>query len=68
VRVAEVVGLEGDKLTMQDIFAYKQSGVGADGKVEGAFSPTGSVPTFLEEMKTKGITLSEGMFEPDRWT
>ncbi|MBN1670000.1 MAG: Flp pilus assembly complex ATPase component TadA [Kiritimatiellae bacterium] len=67
VRVAEVVGLEMDKITMQDLFAFKQRGIGPDGKVLGEFGPTGSVPTFIEEFKANGITLPTAVFDVERW-
>lgn len=62
-RVSEVVGIEGDKITMQDIFEFKQSGVEADGRVVGEYQPTGSVPTFLEEMKTRGMEFDYSIFD-----
>jgi pilus assembly protein CpaF len=65
-RIAEVVGLEGDQITMQDIFVYEQTGVGPDGRVRGRFQPTGSVPTFLEEMAVRGISVDHAIFDPER--
>jgi len=62
-RVSEIVGIEGDRITMQDIFEYKQTGVDQDGKVLGSFQPTGAVPTFLEEMKTRGMDFDYSIFE-----
>lgn len=62
-RVSEVVGIEGDKITMQDIFEFKQTGVDSDGGVLGDFQPTGSVPTFLEEMKTRGMDFDYSVFD-----
>jgi len=62
-RVSEVVGIEGDKITMQDIFEFKQSGVDSDGRVIGEYQPTGSVPTFLEEMKTRGMEFDYSIFD-----
>lgn len=63
-RVTEVVGLEGDQITMQDIFEYEQTGLTEDGKVIGAFMPTGSVPTFVEELGPRGLSIRQGMFDP----
>lgn len=62
-RVSEIVGLEGDKITMQDIFEFRQTGVDSSGKVLGTFQPTGSVPTFLEEMKTRGMEFDYSIFD-----
>ena len=66
VYITEIVGLEGDKITMQDLFEFRQTHLDEDGKVHGTFSPTGSVPTFMEEMRTRGIALRDGIFTPPR--
>ena len=54
VNITEIVGLEGDQITMQDIFEFEQTGVDAQGKVIGQFKPTGSVPTFIEDLAARG--------------
>jgi pilus assembly protein CpaF len=66
VNVTEVVGLEGDRTTMQDIFVYEQKGIDADGKVVGKFTSTGSVPTFLESMRARGVKVDQKIFDPQR--
>ncbi len=63
-RITEVCGMEGDQITMQDIFAYDQTGVGENGVVKGRFVPTGSVPTFVEQMTARGIALNRRIFDP----
>jgi pilus assembly protein CpaF len=63
-RITEVCGMEGDQITMQDLFAYDQTGVGAKGAVQGRFRPTGSVPTFVEQMAARGIALNRRIFDP----
>lgn len=65
-RVTEVVGLEGEQITMQDIFEFKLTGMDESGKVEGHFRPTGSVPTFIEEAQTRGLSIDRAMFDPSR--
>ena len=62
--ITEVLGLEGSQAIMQDIFEFRQTGVDADGRVDGALRPTGAVPTFLEELKARGLTLDTAMFQP----
>ncbi|MBI4354716.1 MAG: Flp pilus assembly complex ATPase component TadA [Candidatus Omnitrophica bacterium] len=47
----------------QDLFVFRQSGVGADEEVQGAFQPTGVLPTFLEQMRTFGIAVDKAMFD-----
>lgn len=63
--VSEIVGLEGNQITMQDIFEYRQTGIEAEGKVVGSFGPTGSVPTFMQELRTRGLELDQSMFQPN---
>lgn len=57
VQITEVSGMEGDTVTMQDIFSFKQSGIGPNGKVSGSFLATGFRPKFAEAFKAKGIIL-----------
>ena len=64
--VTEVVGLEGDQITMQNIFEFKQTGIDANGKVIGKFVPTGSVPTFIEEIAARGLSIDHSMFDPQK--
>lgn len=66
-RVTEVAGMEGDTITLQDLFVYEQTGVGPSGKVEGRFKPTGAVPTYLEEMRIRGIALDQNIFDEAHW-
>ncbi|MBL7115503.1 MAG: Flp pilus assembly complex ATPase component TadA [Kiritimatiellae bacterium] len=65
-RVTEIVGLEGDLITMQDIFEHTQTGVGENGQVIGHFAPTGAVPTFIEDIAAQGFSIDRGMFDPMR--
>ncbi|MBM4142111.1 MAG: FHA domain-containing protein [Lentisphaerae bacterium] len=63
-RVTEVVGLEGDRITMQDIFEFRQAGIGEGGAVLGRFVPTGAVPTFIEDIAVRGLSVDRRMFDP----
>jgi pilus assembly protein CpaF len=65
--VTELVGLEGEQITMQDIFVFRQQGVGEGGAILGEFQPTGSVPTFIEDVKAKGLSIDRTMFSPRNW-
>ena len=65
-KVTEVVGLEGDQVTMQDIFEFNQTGVDEKGGVVGLFRPTGAVPTFLEDIASRGLTIDRTMFDPNK--
>lgn len=65
VAISEVTGLEGQQIVMQDIFAFRQSGVDEHGKVMGVFKPTGAMPTFYEQFRSRGLRLDPAMFDPD---
>lgn len=60
--ITEVCGQEGEQITMQDIFEFKQTGIDADGKVMGRFVPTGAVPTFMEEIEARGMSIDRTIF------
>lgn len=66
VNVTEVVGSEGERTTMQDIFEFQQTGINAQGKVMGRFVPTGAVPTFLDDLRARGVAVDMAMFDPKR--
>jgi len=62
--ISEVTGLDGQDVTMQDIFAFRQRGIDAHGRILGEFNPTGAVPTFYEQMKSRGLRLDSAIFNP----
>jgi pilus assembly protein CpaF len=66
VSLSELSGMEGDVITMQEIFRFRQTGVGTDGMVQGRFEATGIRPRFLEQVMAHGVTLSPDLFRPDR--
>jgi pilus assembly protein CpaF len=61
--IAEITGMEGEVVTMQDIFILKKMGIGENGEVLGEFVPTGIRPKFAERLVTSGIRLPMEMFE-----
>ena len=61
--VSEITGMEGDIITMQDIFVFEKMGVTQDGKVIGRFRATGVRPKCCERLKASGIHLPADMFE-----
>ncbi len=65
VAISEVTGMEGQQIVMQDLFVFRQTGVDDQGRVLGAFRPTGAVPTFYEHMKSRGLFLDTAVFDPD---
>ena len=60
--ISELTGLEGQQITMQDLFAFRQTGVDPDGRVLGVFEPTGAVPTFFRELAARGVPLDVSVF------
>ncbi len=61
--ISEITGMEGDVITMQEIFMFEKMGVTQDGKVIGRFKATGVRPKVAERLKTSGIHLPPDMFE-----
>ena len=64
--LAEITGMEGDVVTMQEIFRFRQTGVGSDGIVQGKFEATGIRPRFLDQVMAHGVTLAPDLFRPIR--
>jgi len=63
VSIAEITGMEGEVVTMQDIFVFQKRGIRENGEVYGEFVPTGIRPKFAERLLVAGIPLPMGMFE-----
>src|SRR5689334_21142576 len=61
--VSEITGMEGDIITMQEIFIFEKMGVTSEGKVVGRFRATGVRPKCAERLKAAGILLPASMFE-----
>jgi pilus assembly protein CpaF len=61
--VSEVVGMEGDVITMQEIFVFERLGIGENGEVLGRFRPTGIRPRFADRLLVAGIKLPADLFE-----
>jgi pilus assembly protein CpaF len=60
--VTEVTGMEGQIVTLQDLFVFGQTGVDEEGRILGSIVPTGIRPSFTERFETAGIHLPEGIF------
>src|SRR5438093_7441089 len=63
ISISEITGMEGDVITMQEIFLFEKLGVAQDGKVIGRFRATGVRPKACERLKASGIHLPPDMFE-----
>ncbi len=61
--VTECLGMEGDLVTTQDIFAFERIGLTSEGRVRGRFKPTGVRPKFSERLKAAGIELPSHVFQ-----
>lgn len=66
VSIQEITGMEGDVITMQEIYTFQQTGVAADGTVQGHFRATGIRPKFAERLKIYGAPLRDDLFDPMR--
>ena len=64
--VAEITGMEGDIVQMQEIFKYVRTGTADDGTVEGHFVATGVRPRFLSELAARGIKIPGSTFDPSK--
>lgn len=62
--VAEITGMEGEVVQMQEIFRYRRTGTGPNGEIQGHFEATGVRPRFLEELLAMGVELPGDIFEP----
>jgi len=63
VAVAEITGMEGDIICLQDLFAFRQTGLNADGHAKGHFEACGVRPKTLERIESEGISIPTSIFE-----
>jgi pilus assembly protein CpaF len=63
IRVSEVVGMQGDVVLLQDIFRFQETGM-ANGRIQGQFLATGTIPSFLKKIHAAGVTVPMSMFTP----
>jgi pilus assembly protein CpaF len=61
--ITEVVGMEQDIITLQDIFLFEKTGITESGRIQGRFRATGIRPKFCDRLKSCGITLPAQMFQ-----
>jgi pilus assembly protein CpaF len=66
VAISEIVGMEGDVIALQDIFAYTKTGLSEDGKVTGRFHATGIRPKFADRLAVAGVPMPPELFEQGR--
>jgi pilus assembly protein CpaF len=63
--ISEITGMEGDVVTIQEVFAFKKSGIAENGNVLGEFLPSGIRPRCTEQLMTAGIQVPTSMFRPE---
>jgi len=66
VSVQEIDGMEGDIITMTEIFRFQRSGTDEDGNVLGRYLATGNVPKFHDRLQQRGFPLERSLFDPNR--
>jgi pilus assembly protein CpaF len=66
VSIQEITGMEGDIITMQEIFLFEKTGIAPDGAVLGHFRATGIRPKFVQRLRSFGVNVRDDMFEPSR--
>ena len=65
--VAEIAGMKDElHINLNEIFVYKQTGVDAQGKIQGYHTATGYRPTFLEEIRVRGVSILDEIFKPTK--
>jgi pilus assembly protein CpaF len=60
-KITEIVGMEGDVITLQDIFEFQEQGI-SDGKVQGVFKATGVIPKLLPALESRGASVPVSIF------
>jgi pilus assembly protein CpaF len=67
ITISEISGMKDElHISLNDIFVFKQIGVDPKGKVLGYFTATGYLPSFLEEIRIRGVQISEDIFKPTK--
>lgn len=63
--IAEINGMEGEVITMSEIFVFERRGLDKNNKIKGAFKPTGAMPACMDALNRRGIELDVDFFDPD---
>ena len=66
VSLNEITGMEGDVVTMHEIFRFRRLHTDAEGNIDGEFVATGIRPKFMDELETRGIRFASDIFNPNR--
>jgi len=60
--ITEIQGMQGEAVTMQDVFVFKETGFDKNRKITGQFLTTGLIPKFIQELKEKGVGIPKDLF------
>ncbi|MBP1739912.1 MAG: type secretion system protein [Deltaproteobacteria bacterium] len=66
ISLQEITGMEGNTITMQEIFSFQQKGIDPQGKVRGRFAFGGVRPKFIDKFKVMGVKVSQDIFDPTK--
>ena len=64
--ISEITKMEGEVITMQDIFVFKQTGWDSENRIIGHHEPTGNIPSYLEEIERARLDLDISIFDPEK--
>ena len=67
ISLQEITGMEGNIITMQEIFSFHQTQIDPEGNVKGRFKFHGVRPKFIEKFKVAGISVSQDLFDPEKF-
>jgi pilus assembly protein CpaF len=66
VSFQEITGMEGNMVTMQEIFAFEQTGIDESGRVKGRFAMKGFLPKFMERFAVLGVPIPYNIFDSNK--
>lgn len=66
ISITEVVGMQGDTVTMQEIFRFKETGYDKNRKIVGQYQAMGMIPTFIEKLEAKGVIIPRDIFSNEQ--
>jgi pilus assembly protein CpaF len=67
ISLQEITGMEGNIITMQEVFSFQQTKIDPEGNVKGRFKFHGVRPKFIEKFKISGVSVSQDLFDPSKF-
>ena len=64
ISLSEITGMEGEVVTLQEIFSFRRTGMDAEGNVLGYYQASGVRPKFMSDLQARGVEISDNLFEP----